>query len=395
MTVLALALLFAVIPPAQAGSQGPWLETGHLAHVAPHVGLGSSQTDFGTAVAIDGDTAVVGAPYLDTAFVYERVDGLWAQTAELTGPAGFGEQLDVTEGVIAVAAPDASLVRVFELVDGGDWALTSTLTHPGTACLGDALSMEDGLIVAGDPCGSHSIHVFSSGDAGWSWDAELSIGADDRFGRAVGVSGSTVLAGGEGVYTFDRSGDGWSAGVTVSEESGSAVALDGDVAAAATRSGVLVFERLGGSWLEVSRLTSEDASPFDGSSSRFGWSIDLAPGTLVVGAPKDDPSPGVFGVDELAAAPCIPAGLTDLCPEQEPGAVYVFEQLDSDGDWVQAGKLTSRAATGEFFGRAVAIDGGGDTIIAGSHGHPQATSGFADLEDAGHVFSRALEGVVP
>jgi hypothetical protein len=117
---------------------------------------------------------------------------------------------------------------------------------------------------------------------------------------------------------------------------GSAVAIDGDVAAvgamldsgvAWATGAVYVYRRNGGSWQQEARLTADDADWGD----MLGVSVDVQGGTLVAGAWFND------------------------AQGSNSGAAYVFER-DGGGNWVFTQKLIDPAGGPEdFFGRTVAL----------------------------------------
>lgn len=97
---------------------------------------------FGAAVAVDGNTAVVGAHQSSEAYVFVREQGVWQQQATLQGDGGlFGGAVDVDADTIVVAAPleahngvSSGVVHVFTRSDGV-WTEASKLV-PGDAAPG-------------------------------------------------------------------------------------------------------------------------------------------------------------------------------------------------------------------------------------------------------------------
>ncbi len=74
---------------------------------------------FGSAVAIDGNTLVVGAPWDDgwkgAAYIYERVAGTWTLTSRVAPRSSvgdrFGSQVSIADGVVSLAADGGSVAR--------------------------------------------------------------------------------------------------------------------------------------------------------------------------------------------------------------------------------------------------------------------------------------------
>lgn len=131
----------------------------------------------------------------------------------------------------------------------------------------------------------------------------------DRFGFDVALSGDRALVG----VIFDD--------------------MPSKIDAGSAR----IFERQGsGAWTQVANLIAFDAFAGD----QFGYSVALDDDRAIVGSPQDD--------DKGSAS----------------GSAYVFER-QSNGTWTLAAKLVAAdGAIGDFFGRAVAIDG--DRALVGS-----------------------------
>lgn len=151
--------------------------------------------EFGRAVAIDGDTAVVGARrtpengYSDAgvAFVYERSGGTWQKRAELT-PSGrsrddaFGMELAVDTDTIAVGAPretnalgnNAGAVYVFARRNGRWRQQAGIRDERGTTTreFGTAIALDGDAIVAGSGFGDDPA-VFTRSEGTWTRASEL------------------------------------------------------------------------------------------------------------------------------------------------------------------------------------------------------------------------------
>ncbi len=115
---------------------------------------GVSNDDFGASVAVNGSTAVVGAPGIQgsqgKAYVYGNQAGGWASTATLNDPSAsnsdyFGGAVAVSGDAIVVGAPYhavngtniAGAAYVFNRNQGGSnaWGLIATQTDPSPAAL--------------------------------------------------------------------------------------------------------------------------------------------------------------------------------------------------------------------------------------------------------------------
>ena len=350
---------------------------------------------FGHSVAVDGDTAVVGA-YEDesekgAAYVLAKdSSGAWSQVAKLTasdGEAGdiFGWSVAVDWDTVVVGARYDDSAYVFTK-PGTGWA-TATETAKLTASdgvvgdwFGQSVAVDGDTVVVGasEDDGSGSAYVFTkAADSVWTdatQTAKLtaSDGDDfDEFGKSVAVDGDTVVAGapnndGYGsAYVFIKPAAGWDDATQTAKLTpgatddgaaglagtfGAAVAVDGDtvVVGASAYSGsqgrAYVFTKPSGGWEDAER-TAELATS-DAEKNQFGWSVAVDGNTVVVGAHTDDASDSV----------------------NDSGSVYVFTKA-TDSVWADATetvKLTATdGASGEQFGWSIAAGGG--TVVVGAH----------------------------
>jgi hypothetical protein len=299
------------------------------------------QANFGESVAIDGDTAVVGAPNtgilggIGSAYVFERSGTTWTQKAELTAQCAtcggngdfFGFSVAVSGTTALVGAPGIGFNQgaAFELDRSrrGVWHQRSMLTGSDSQPSDSfgwsvALSGDTALIGAprNSPVFPGSAYVFARSGRRLAQQAELA-GSDsengDLFGRSVALSGDTALVGAPGCCAFNdlgefrgvadvfvRSGSTWTSqaeltasdgvGGLAGDLFGSSVALLGGTAVVGapgkndTTGEAYSFLRSGTSWSEAARLLAPDGARND----RFGGSVGIAPGTALVGAPQHD-----------------------------------------------------------------------------------------------------------
>lgn len=288
----------------------------------------TANAGFGTSVAISGNRALVGAPLVDSGFVYsfERdIAGTWVQVQKFHGFAGMSDRFGSSvalwsePGDVAtyawVGAPKdlAPYFATFRLSSVGLFVQSgpSLSTNNGSE-FGRSMAMQALRGVVGAP-GFDSATSVRSGRAlvsessdgfEWSFTAWLNPPAaidGDAFGTSVALDGDRVLVGSPGANT------------TAGNDAGAAY----------------VFERqLDGSWQRVFALIADD----EAANNRFGESVALLADTAVVGAPLGDGS-----------------GVTDC------GAVYVFVR-NASGDWVSRAHLepTLSTSTDDRLGACVA-----------------------------------------
>jgi hypothetical protein len=298
-----------------------WVEEAKLVPTDPDMG-----DEFGNAVALSGDTAVVGAWRDDTVngvgtgsvYVFVRTGTTWSQQQKL---------------VPSDVAPGDELG--FSLAIDGDTIFAG-------ARLDDA---------GGNDAGA--VHVFERTGTSWARTQELLAPgpiADERFGSAVALEGTCGVVGGPStdagsgrLFVFEWAGASWGAGEALPQQPvgltgalfGSSVALSGDILVAgapqmfAPSCGVLgrvsVYVRLPNGWIRSGTLRGTESSDGHG----FGASVDIVGDRLLVGAP------GATFDGELGR-----------------GAVYVFE---ADGLWSQTLRTSAaQGGAGDGFGTAIA-----------------------------------------
>ncbi|UCH24555.1 MAG: hypothetical protein JSV66_11420 [Trueperaceae bacterium] len=352
---------------------------------------------FGFSVSIDGDTAVVGA-YLDddaglfsgSAYVFVRDGTTWIQQAKLTAAdAAVGDQF----GYAVALSGDTVLVgsrlddgalsnsgSAYIFVRNGEmWTQQAKLTASDENIdseFGNAVSLSGDIAVVGaylddqhcpavPDCDSGSAYVFERTGVSWQQQVKLipsDSGAGDRFGTSVVVSGETVVVGARldddagsnsgSAYVFVREAGIWSqqakltaADAAAGSEFGYAVGLDGDTVVIGSRlddrrgshaGSAYVFVRSGTHWSQQAKLTAADAAVGD----EFGAAVAIDEDRVVIGAPLDDDG-----------------GLN-------AGAAYLF--VRSGDSWSELVKLTAGDASGgERFGTTVATSG--SSVLIGAH----------------------------
>lgn len=281
---------------------------------------------------LDGDTALVGAPQDDvngtdsgSAYVFERVDGAWVEQAKLVPSDGeenqaFGKAVALDGDTAVVGAPAWSFFRqapgeayVFVRSRGG-WTEQAKLEPSrGNAYdrFGISVAVDDDRVVIGanadDEAGSSAgaAYVYRRESRTWFEEAKLLVASGQLFGTDVSLQGDTVLIGSpwEGIsswvgagYVFVRNGSTWSQQARLVpsepydfEEMGYSVSLDGNLALLGAPIDSYkgygpgyahVFEKDRGSWEEKQRLQASDG----GDRDDFGVDVSLLGRTALVGA---------------------------------------------------------------------------------------------------------------
>ncbi len=343
---------------------------------------GAAFDNFAIAVALSGDTALVGAysaQRTGAAYVFVRHGATWLQTQELTARGGrsgdqFGQSVAISGSLALIGAPNrnnqAGAAYVFTR-SGGAWAQQARLTAADGASFdffGQSVALGRGEALVGAP-GHNSlmgaVYVYKRVGASWSQTQEFTAtdsATGDQFGYALSVHGAGLLVGAPyknsqtgAAYIFTRGAGGYTqqAALTGSGAAngafGFAVALGADTALVGeyqTGAGAVYdFTRSGSTWTRQAVLTASDGA----SGDLFGQAVALSGTTAMIGAPGR---------------------------QNSTGAVYVFTR--SGTTWTQRQTLTaSDSAQVNIFGVTLALQSG--TLLVGAPGHASFTGAAYDF----------------
>lgn len=378
---------------------------------------------FGYAVALSGDTAVVGAlreagdpastteapnnnaPVAGAAYVFIRTGEGWTQQAYLKASnceqndafgisvaidgdtivvGAYGESGDAssTIGSDNNGASNAGAAYVFTR-SGDTWTQQAYLKASNaeaedrfgysvavsgdTAAVGAPNESGDAFSTVGSPNNNESragaTYIFIRDTMGnWSQQAYLKASnaeGNDNFGQSVGLSGDTSIVG-----AYREQGDALSSSTTPNND-----AYDAGAAYIFTRDTM-------DNWSQQAYLKAANA----GVGDQFGWSVAVSGDTAAIGAPQESGDAA-----STSAAPNNNAS--------QAGAGYIFTRTDAT--WTQQDYLKASNAEGsDKFGYGISVDG--DTAIVGSiaeSGDPSSTAASPnnDAPDAGaaYVFTRS------
>ncbi len=297
-------------------------------------------TWFGAAVALSGETALVGqgnyplplseGPQVQGAHVFVRSGSAWSQQARLLpgdwppasmGGLGFGEAVGLEGDTAIVLGQQGGAAYVFQR-SGAAWTEQGKLVPSDAPVVGSvgAVSLSGATAIVSS---AGAAHVFQRSGAIWSEQAKLvTTDAEPCFGFAVALLGDTAIVGAPceadagtnfgSAYVFVRQGTTWSeqAKLTASDAApqgqfGSSVAISGETVLVGAkgfgeRTGhAYVFQRNVATWSETARFGASDGVPNDG----FGRSVSLSGDTALLGAGNHDVTPGSAYVVLLAGDP--------------------------------------------------------------------------------------------
>ncbi len=298
---------------------------------------GNSYDGFGRRVAISGDYAVVGADNDDeqgyaagAAYILQRQGDVWGVQTKLTAPDGgelinFGQAvaLDGDIAVVGANGNDAGIegcgaAYVYQC-DGDDWIFQAKLTASDKASnslFGLAVAVDGNTIVVGaynaygDLANAGAAYVFQRIGNDWVEQAKLTAGeyrqSYGEFGISVDVEESHLLVGATGdheaawnggaAYFFHRDDSGWTLQTKLTGPEGfhdcyfgKSVALNGEYAVVGqagyeNNGAAHVFKRTGDVWTEYIDLFAGD----DSNGDSHGSAVSMDGGVVIVGAFGDN-----------------------------------------------------------------------------------------------------------
>jgi FG-GAP repeat len=292
---------------------------------------------FGNAVAIHGDTIVVGAvredsnaiglggnqadnsaSYSGAAYVFVRNAGLWTQQA-----------------YVKASNTNADDKFAYALDLHGDTLAIGAVGEASNATGVNGNQANNNKSSAG------AVYVYTRSGATWTQQAYLKASntdSSDEFGVSVALDGDTLLVGALGE-------DGSATGVNGNQLDNTAV----DSGAA------YVFVRSGTTWTQQAYLKASNT----GGGDTFGFDVALHGDFAAIGAFREDSAAvGVGGnqADDSLA---------------EAGAAYTFRR--SGTTWAQTSYLkASNTESGDLFGT---VDVHGDSVAVGASGESSNATG--------------------
>ncbi len=308
---------------------------------------------FGGGVALDGEWALIGAPFKTFAsvnsgvvYAFKRVGGVWVEQQKLVpSDAGssdwFGFDIAMDGGLAVIGSSrndavgmDSGSAFVFRLV-GGVWVEEQKLTASGGAGgdeFGGAVAVAGDVVVVGSALadvpfvGAGSAYVFRFDGLGWVEEQRLTAddaAGGDAFGSSVGVDAGRVLV-----------------GATMEDK------------AANNGGAVYVFEETLGpvTWVQSQKLTV----PVSGAGDMIGASLSMDGDASLVGGPRVDQ----FGFNS--------------------GRAFLYRELSGAGWQLRRVLESGFPMPGDQFGFSLSLSG--DIAMVSSH----LDNTFGD--DAGAVF---------
>ena len=249
--------------------------------------------NFGASLAYADGLLAVGAPNTDlgsarnagAVYLFEKRGKTWQQVFWLTPDpvqedGRFGSALAFNGETLAVSAPYAfnpeggnASGAVYLFTKKGEWTQTQRLSPPDSApfdLFGSSLALSKEYLAVGAAAADGSngerdagaVYIYRGARQDWRLQARLGTSAApfDHFGQALAFSGDELLVG----------------------------APDADVGQNANAGQVYVYSQARGVWTEQARLTSGEVR----SQARFGMALSVQGAQLAVLAPQEYQKPG-------------------------------------------------------------------------------------------------------
>jgi hypothetical protein len=319
---------------------------------------------FGSAVAISGDSVIIGAlnrGIAGAAYVFFRDGGRWRQQGSALVPA----MAEYPTGAKVALAGDIAVIggyrSAFVFVrTNGVWAEEGTGLVPADEGVRFANTLAVGVwgdtaivgvpeTTVGENHQQGAAYIFVRRSNTWTQQGPGLVASDgfpgQRLGSSVAISNDTALVGsGRGAYVFVRSEETWTqeGGALVLGTGTTTVALDGDTALVHTgyvsAGRVDTFIRSGTAWLATGPTLLSSQSRM---GDAFGTSLALAGTLAIIGDPA-----------------------LDVGANDGQGAVLVFTRTAEA--WTAVGEplIDVEGASGDYFGMALATSG--NTVMVGT-----------------------------
>ncbi|MCP4539600.1 MAG: S8 family serine peptidase [Chloroflexi bacterium] len=339
--------------------------------------MGSTESNVGRRVALDGDVALVYNQDERIAQVLRTNGTVWFPPDQLSVVPGSGHSMAVSDDRLLIGSAWDQAACVYQW-DGEDWIVEATL-YPSdgpVTYFGGSGDIDGDVAVVGAP-NTGVAYVYRWNGSDWIEEDKLmpdtnSYGFANGF--AVATSGDTIIIGdwndsdqgsnAGAAYVYHWDGTSWAQQAKLTAPDGQpddllgrAVSIYDDVAVACTNSAAYVYRRAGDQWRMEEKLANSNVS------SLFAYSVDVTHNLIAIGDPGD------HGPDGFQA-----------------GAVYVYHW--NGYRWGEA-KVIARdrppcstvpglppMITGicDWFGISVAIDK--ERMLAGSPAYDQAGAAF-------------------
>lgn len=285
---------------------------------------------FGESIDVDNGILVLGAADVDPGemqfgevFIYKLIGTSWIESAvitaaDVTGDCFIGRSVAIDNGRVAIGTSNCDEREIYiytEDIDG--WELEATITAPDTTAVnfGARIELENDVLIVSDigyESSTGAFYLYMDGDDGWEFKQFFT--APDTVGQVT--AGYNIIDYDDGTLVFGGKAQD---GNFSNESMGKAYAME-------LQDDSLVFTQ---TFLPIDSM----------DNCRFGASIDLRGDELLIGAIRN---PNVDGV--------------------ETGNVHHYQRLN--GQWELADRLwPSNGIDQDIFGASCTLTDQGDVFV--------------------------------
>ncbi|MCB1583327.1 MAG: hypothetical protein KDI92_09710 [Xanthomonadales bacterium] len=288
----------------------------------------------------------------------------------------FGDEVLIDNGRMIVTARDVArhgALMYFEL-ENDNWVEKQQILPIGNSAdvnFGKSVAWDDTVLVVGAPSRNNdsendSVYIYRLNDGEWSLEQKISSvdRETDEFGYSVAIENDLLFFGAgncrfdfsttDCVFGFVKTDDLWQQYVIIKPDQnfynnnfGSNLYIDNnelfigdDSARDGTNhniGGVAHYQLINGEWTYIQSIFAEDSSSYD----EFSNQIILDGNSLFVSAPGHD------------------------LPNQNNGAIYIFERENPKAPWIESSKIQPKAhPDSKFFGGSLSLHG--NKLLVGS-----------------------------
>lgn len=269
---------------------------------------------FGFSISADGNLLAVGAPQFRTntninpgaVYIFQRANGgNWIQQAKLQSPTPmftdqFGMAVALQGNTLLVGAPKSNTtgqVYEFRLANGAWQHQATLLPEPNDILFGATLAFHrNALAIGSGAINTSSVYTFTRTQNTWSAPTRLQLANVLSFGGALAIQDDTMVIGAphsNAAFIYTRSNGVWSQTTALAPANNSlygwSVAINNGRIAVGAPLGdqggaAYVYRQVNGTWSPSFRLDALSAGGFGGEN--FAQGVALSATTLAVGAPS-------------------------------------------------------------------------------------------------------------
>eukprot|EP01084_Bolivina_argentea_P317102 549756_1 len=327
---------------------------------------GTAFINFGYSVSIHNNSALISSHTDDamafnsgSAYIFEKVNEIWIQTAKLVPNDGvandyFGTSVSIHNNIALIGSRRAAYI--FEKVNRV-WTQTAQLVANDGDAFGTSVSINNNIALIGS---RRAAYIFEKVNRVWTQTAQLVANDGDAFGTSVSINNNIALIGSPyndamgtksgSAYIFEKANiinATWTQTAKLvandgiaGDQFGMSVSIDNNIALIASFGDAYIFEKQINInqvlWTQTARLVPNDGTAF----INFGYSVSIHNNSALIGWPGN-------GIDS--------------------GSAYIFEKVNEI--WIQTAKLVPNDAANDHFGTSVSIHNNIALIGSPSPGH--------------------------